>query len=97
MNKPAAIAWLETETGEAIAYQPERIRRDRHLSVRVDAAVGEALEAIADERNQTLSQLVRDVITELVDRRRDVALLDTRQLVDRLAADVEEIARRLAG
>ena len=97
MAKPRAIQWLESETGQEIEYTPEEQTRDRHLSVRVTGELLVGLEALASERNQTVSQLVRDLVVDAVERRSSVADLEARALVDRLAADVEEVRRRLAG
>lgn len=52
---------------------------------------------MAAERGLTLSHLVRDLLSEAVAERASVAHLDGRALVDRLAADVAEVRRRLAG
>jgi ribbon-helix-helix CopG family protein len=100
MARPKAIQWLEEETGQSIPYAPEEQGpggRDRHLSVRVDAAMARALDAMAAERGITVSQLVRDLLTQAVTERHSTAGLDVQALVDRLAADVAEVRRRLAG
>ena len=97
MAKPRAIEWLESETGQEIKYTPEEQTRDRHLSVRVTGELFVGLETLASERGQTVSQLVRDLVVDAVERRSSVADLEARALVDRLAADVEEVRRRLAG
>ncbi len=100
MAKPKAIQWLETETGQTIPYTPEQPPsegRERHLSVRVDHSTAVALEAMASERGVTVSHLVRTLVGEALQQRRSAAELDARALVDRLAADVAEVRRRLAG
>lgn len=100
MAKPESIRWLERQTGESIPYtpeEPESVGRDRHLSVRVDRDMGVALEALATERGLTVSQFVRELLAEAVAQRQSAAALDARALVDRLAADVAEVRRRLAG
>lgn len=100
MAKPQAIRWLESLTGQAIPYTPEEpdsAARERHLSVRVGRDMAVALEAIAAERGSTVSQLVRELLREAVEQRQNTASLDARALVDRLAADVAEVRRRLAG
>jgi predicted DNA-binding ribbon-helix-helix protein len=100
MGKPEAIQWLEQQTGETIRYVPEERapdRRERHLSVRLDATMAVALDAMAAERGMTVSQLVRDLVAAAVADRQSTAALDARALVDRLAADIAEIRRRLAG
>lgn len=99
MAKPEAIRWLESQTGESIPYthrDPEPIGRERHLSVRVDREMASALEAIASERGSSVSQLVRELLAQAVAQRQNAASLDASALVDRLAADVAEIRRRLA-
>lgn len=95
-TKPRAIEWLEAETGQVVPYTPERPRpRERHLSVRVSAATLAGLEEIAAERNVTVSQLVRDLVNDLVEQRTTLATLDARDLVERLTADLAEVRRRL--
>jgi len=100
MAKPKAIQWLENQTGESIPYYPEEPAsegRERHLSVRVDRTMATALDAMAAERGVTVSQLVRELITQAVVERQGTGGLDTQALVNRLAADVAEVRRRLAG
>lgn len=97
MSKPKGIAWLEQQTGESIEVAPSVAGADRHLSVRVPVDLASGLEMIAAERGLTVSQVVRSLIEEAVLQRRSVAGLDGRALVERLAADVEEVRRRLAG
>jgi predicted DNA-binding protein len=99
MTKPRAIKWLEAETGARIEYtrEPSGPGADRHLSVRLPGELAAGLERIASERGMTLSQLVRDVLTETLRQRTAVSTMDARTLADRLAADVAEVRRRLAG
>ena len=98
MAKPKAIQWLEEQTGETIAYTPEVIvSQDRHLSVRLAGDLAAGLDAMAAERGLTLSHLVRELLADAVAQRATVAKLDGRALADRLAADVAEVRRRLAG
>jgi hypothetical protein len=52
---------------------------------------------MAEERGLTVSQLVRELLTEAVSERDAVASLDAKALASRLAADVAEVRRRLAG
>ncbi|CAN5533260.1 hypothetical protein BH24ACT5_BH24ACT5_20460 [soil metagenome] len=52
---------------------------------------------MATERRTSVSQVVRHVLADVVQRREAVAGLDARTLVDRLAADVAEVGSRLAG
>ena len=98
MTKPRAIEWLENETRQTIPYSPEEpASRERHLSVRVSEALATALDDLASEQRVTVSQLVRDLVEDAVEQRHSVASLDARALADRLAADVAEVRRRLAG
>lgn len=100
MAKPKAIQWLEDQAGQSIPYDPEGTRpeaRERHLSVRLDRTMASSLDVIAAERAVSVSQLVRDLIADAVAARQDTAGLDARALADRLAADVAEVRRRLAG
>lgn len=99
MAKPRAIQWLEEQTGQTIDYLPEEASagHDRHLSVRLTGELAAGLDAIASERGLTVSQLVRELLTDAVGQRVEVARLDSRELADRLAADVAEVRRRLAG
>jgi len=98
MAKPKAIQWLENETGQTIPYTPEESTpRERHLSVRVSDDMAAALEHLAAERHVTVSQVVRELLEVAVAQRQAVASLDARDLADRLAADVAEVRRRLAG
>lgn len=100
MAKPKAIQWLEEETGETIPYVPEEPDprgRERHLSVRVEPTLATALDGLAAERGVTISQVVRELLARAVAERQSTAGLDAEALVDRLAADVAEVRRRLAG
>lgn len=99
MARPRAIQWLEEQTGARIPYSedPEAELRERHLSVRVDRSLANALDEMAAERHMTVSQLVRELLAGAVAERRSTAALDAQALVDRLAADVAEVRRRLAG
>lgn len=98
MSKPKAIQWLEAQTGSTIPYTSEPIEtRERHLSVRVDRSMSEALDEMAADRGLTVSELVRALVAEAVESRRRTEAMDARALVDRLAADVAEVRRRLAG
>lgn len=71
--------------------------QERHLSVRLTSDLAAALDALASERGLTVSQLVRELLNEAVRQRASVATMDGRALADRLAADVAEVQRRLAG
>ena len=98
MAKPKAIQWLEEQTGETIAYTPEVIEsQDRHLSVRLAGDLAASLDSMAAERGLTLSHLVRELLSDAVAHRATMTKLDGRELADRLAADVAEVRRRLAG
>jgi predicted DNA-binding ribbon-helix-helix protein len=98
MAKPKAIQWLEETTGQTIDYRPEAsVGHDRHLSVRLTGELATGLDAMAAERGLTVSHLVRELLAEAVGQRAAVAKLDGRELAERLAADVAEVRRRLAG
>lgn len=98
MAKPKAIRWLEEQTGETIDYGAEvNVGQDRHLSVRLTGELAIGLDAMAAERGLTMSHLVRELLAEAVGQRAAVAKLDGRALAERLAADVAEVRRRLAG
>ena len=98
MTKPKAIRWLEEQTGQAIDYTAESSAgQDRHLSVRLTGELAAGLDALAAERNLTMSHLVRELLAEAVGQRAAVARLDGRALAERLAVDVAEVRRRLAG
>jgi molybdopterin-guanine dinucleotide biosynthesis protein A len=98
MPRPDAIRWLEDQTGQSIDYTPEVAgARDHPLPIRLNRELVDALSAMADERALSLSQLVRELLTDTVNTRHHVAALDARALSDRLAADVAEVRRRLAG
>ncbi|MDY7102996.1 MAG: CopG family transcriptional regulator [Actinomycetota bacterium] len=97
-DKPAAIRWLEEETGEEIPWVPEEPgSQPRHLSVRLSDELATAMDTLAAERNVTASQLVRDLLADAWARRNDIGSLDDRQLADRLDADMAEVRRRLLG
>ncbi len=95
--KPAALRWLEEQTGQHIEYPPSPTVRDRHLSVRLTEDLYGALAAMADERGVVVSQLVRDLLEAEVTKSKALAALDQRALVGRLEQDVAELRRRLAG
>jgi len=98
MSKPKAIQWLEEQTGETFDYRPEvRVGQERHLSVRLTGELATVPDAMAAERSLTLSHLVREPLGEAVSQRATVAKLDGRVLAERLAVDVAEVRRRLAG
>jgi Ribbon-helix-helix protein, copG family len=96
MTKPKAIQWLEEQTRQTIDYEPGA-SQDRHLSVRLTQQLADGLDALAAERGLKVSHLVRELLTEAVAHRASVTHLDSRALADRLAADVAEVRRRLAG
>jgi len=97
MPKPKAIQWLEDQTGESIDYTPASPGQDRHLSVRLTSELAAGLDTLAAERGLTVSQVIRELLTDIVTQRTSVAALDGKALADRLAADVAEVRRRLAG
>jgi hypothetical protein len=98
MTKPKAIRWLEEQTGQTIDCPTEpAAAQDRHLSVRLTADLASGLDHLAAERGLSVSQLVRELLREAVETRSSVASLDSRALAERLAADVAEVRRRLAG
>ncbi len=96
-SKPAALRWLEEQTGQHIEYSPSPTVRDRHLSVRLTGELSVALDTMAAERGVVVSQLVRDLLEAEVGKSRALALLDERTLVGRLEQDVAELRRRLVG
>jgi hypothetical protein len=57
---------------------------------------GQTIDVVA-ERSLSVSQLVRQLLGDAVAQRQAVASLDARALAERLAADVAEVRRRLAG
>lgn len=96
--QPKAIRWLEEQTGQSIddvSSSPEA--GDRHLSVRLGVELAEGLDAMARERGCTVSQFVRELLTDVVSQRASAAAMDGRALADHLAADIAEVCRRLAG
>jgi hypothetical protein len=98
MAKPKAIQWLENETGQTIDFVAEPASAgERHLSVRLPDELAAGLTELALERSLSVSQLVRQLLGEAVAQRQAVASLDARALAERLAADVAEVRRRLAG
>jgi predicted transcriptional regulator len=98
MPKPKAIQWLEDQTGQDIDYTPEvPSGEDRHLSVRLSSELSTGLEVIAAEGRMTVSQLVRELLAQVVGERESIVTLDRRALAERLAADVAEVGRRLVG
>ena len=98
MAKPKAIRWLEQQTGQSIDYPTESPPvQERHLSVRLSDELAAGLSTLAAERSLSMSQLVRELLSDAVAQRQTVASLDGRALADRLAADVAEVKRRLAG
>jgi hypothetical protein len=95
--KPRALAWLESETGTAIPYEPTTAPgNDRHLSVRLPVDDAARLEQMAAEQGVTLSGLVRALLTSAISEHAELASLDGTDLAARLAADVAEVRRRLA-
>lgn len=64
MTKPRAIEWLEHETGEEIERGHAQLSEGKHLSLRVPADLGAQLEAYAAERGESVSQVVRRLITD---------------------------------
>jgi hypothetical protein len=98
MSKPRAVQWLEDQTGQSIDVTPEAVgAQERHLSVRLTSDLARGLDTLASERGLTVSQLVRELLNDAVRQRASVAAMDGRALSERLAADVAEVQRRLAG
>lgn len=98
MAKPKAIEWLEEQTGQRIDFEPETSATgERYLSVRLTEKLAAGLGTLAAERDVSVSQFVRELLSEAVAQRQAVAALDARALAERLAADVAEVRRRLAG
>lgn len=96
--KPRALTWLEDQTGETISYEPPSgAEGTRHLSVRLPVEEASRLEQLAEARGVTLSQLVRTILARAVDDHGELTRLAGAELADRLAADVEEVRRRLVG
>lgn len=97
-DTPAGIEWLEQTTGQQLNRRDASSSpQDRHLSVRLPAELSAGLDSIAAELDMTASQVVRDLLADAITRRQQIAALDASELVDRLAADVAEVRRRLAG
>lgn len=95
---PAGIEWLEQATGQPLGRSDTSpATQDRHLSVRLPPDLSAGLDALAAELDTTASQVVRDLLANAIDRRQQIADLDATELADRLAADVAEVRRRLAG
>ena len=98
MAKPKAIQWLENETGQTIDFVAEPSPAgERHLSVRLPDDLAAGLTELAVERGLSVSQVVRQLLGEAVAQRQAVGSLDAHTLAERLAADVAEVRRRLAG
>ncbi len=97
MAKPKGIQWLEDQTGEDLGYERDAVVQDRHLSVRLGDDLAKGLEAMAAERGVTVSHLVRELLTQIVTQRNEVASLDATALADRLVSDAAELRRRIAG
>jgi predicted transcriptional regulator len=98
MPEPKAIQWLEDETGQTIDFVAEPTPAgERHLSVRLSDDLAAELTELADERGLSVSQLVRQLLGDAVTQCQAVASLDAAALAERLAADVAEVRRRLAG
>jgi hypothetical protein len=95
--KPRALAWLESETGQTIPYEPSKTTgNDRHLSVRLPAPDADRLEQMAADRGMNLSQLVRAILASALADHGELADLAGPDLAARLAADLAEVQRRLA-
>ena len=75
------LQWLEKETGHSIPYVPD--------------------EQESEGRERHLSvrvdRLVRELLAQAVTERQSTAGLEAQALIDRLAADVAEVRRQLAG
>lgn len=97
MVKPKGIQWLEDQTGEDLGYARDAVVQDRHLSVRLGDDLANGLDAMAAERGVTVSHLVRELLTQIVAQRNEVASLDATALADRLVSDAAELRRRIAG
>ena len=97
MAKPRGIEWLEQTTGQRIDVPEVSAPQDRHLSVRLSDDLAAGLQDWAAEQSVSMSHLVRDLLTDALRGRLEVADLDAKRLVDRLQADVDEVSRRLAG
>lgn len=98
MNKPRTIQWLEQQTGQ-ILTKPDGSPLDasdalqddtRHLTVRLPIALHARLDELATERNLTVSQLVRQLLTEGVTRKEP-----DREAIETAIAALDEMRRRL--
>ena len=90
-KKPTLVQWLEAETGKVLEPPPSDAK-DRHVSVRVPTELYERVEQVAGGRGESVSQAMRRLVAESLDRisHPDVAALDT------AIAALENLRRRSA-
>ena len=95
MTKPRAIQWLEEQTGQIIerpADLPEPVDDGmRHLTMRMPIAMYARLGEVAAERNLTVSQRARQLLTDGLQPPR----LPEREALDVAIAALDEMRRRL--
>jgi predicted transcriptional regulator len=97
MAKTRGMQWLEEQTGEQLGDFPQAEGRDVHLSVRLESAVASRLSERARQRSTSVSALVREALERFVRDENARSELDTTALAGRVAADADELRRRLAG
>ncbi len=95
MEKPRGIRWLEEQTGQILprpADLPEPVDDGmRHLTLRLPVAMHAHLAKVAAERNLTVSQLARQLLTDGL----QPARLPEREALDIAIAALDEMRRRL--
>ncbi|MBI4885453.1 MAG: hypothetical protein HY826_15515 [Actinobacteria bacterium] len=91
MTKLRGIQWIEDQTGQVIDPPNSPQDDSRHLSLRLPIALHSRLEEVAADRNLTVSQLARQLLTDGVQRTR----LPDREAIDVAIAALDEMRRRL--
>jgi len=77
-KRPKLVEWLEKETGKVLVPPASNVGNDRHVSVRVPSDLFERVEVLALGRGETVSQAIRRLVAESLDRadHPDAAALD---------------------
>lgn len=91
MTKPAGIRWLEEETGQVLDNTHIELGDTRHLSLRVPMTMYASLEALADARTITVSQLARQLINDGLAQHRN----PDRSAIDAVIALLDDLRQRL--
>ncbi len=89
MSKPRGVRWLEQETCQHLDREAVSGDEGRHLSLRIPNWLSAQLDALAAERNESVSQTARRLLNDAIARVNDPA----REAIDTAIAALEKLRR----